>query len=404
MDYQILDVGCGNEKYAKGIVNVDFFRAGQNLQIGEQLKGEYVDPKKIPNFVVADACHLPFKDEAFDVVYSSHVIEHTSDSFKMFSEMHRVAKFKVIVRCPHIKGSGAKRPFHVSYFDEQWFKAAASKLGFHSRQFITAFDYPISSRINCPKKWQKSLPWRALRHIERRWLLNRCKIPFEVESWSNIIEDRRYHDKIRFVVVSNNQDILFNCFMKGKVEKPSIYINQDGVPLPDYFNLYCDSLDPKGNEWIVFCHQDFILRENLEPILNGLDVNSVYGVIGARVGFTILFGRILQIDDTTSGVFLPEPEPVQTLDEMCLIVHSSLFRKGLRFDPQFKFHFYGADLCLQAYTQGFGVYALQVDCQHKSRALAGETTSEEFKNTKKLFADKWAKFLPIRTTTGVVTV
>ena len=77
----LLDVGCGNAELAKGDVNVDLFREGRNLQIGNQKVGERVNPHKIKNFVVADACHLPFKAGAFKVVFSSHTIEHVSNPF-----------------------------------------------------------------------------------------------------------------------------------------------------------------------------------------------------------------------------------------------------------------------------------------------------------------------------------
>ncbi|MFA5365941.1 MAG: class I SAM-dependent methyltransferase, partial [Candidatus Bathyarchaeia archaeon] len=106
----ILDVGCGTAGLAKGDVNVDFFREGRNVQVGEQLVGEMCVPKLIKNFVVADACHLPFRDGCFSLVYSSHVIEHVVDPVLMFKEMLRVSCRKVVVRCPHRKGRGAKRP------------------------------------------------------------------------------------------------------------------------------------------------------------------------------------------------------------------------------------------------------------------------------------------------------
>jgi GT2 family glycosyltransferase len=213
-------------------------------------------------------------------------------------------------------------------------------------------------------------------------------------------------DHVCYVVVSNDEKTLNTCFKKGigvRLEDTVIFMNQDRTPLPVFFNDYISKLDPGKNVWLVFCHQDFILNENLEPVLKALDVNSVYGVIGTRASSANLFGRILQTDNTAIGFHLTEPEPVQTFDEMCLIVHSSLFRKGLRFDCRFKFHFYVADLCMQAYTQGFGVYALQTTCQHKSKDLIGDRKSKEFNTSKELFVEKWGPYLPIRTTTGLLT-
>lgn len=52
----ILDIGCGNNKKV-GAIGLDAMRHSQ------------VD-------IIADAHFLPFKDEVFDHVYASHIIEH----------------------------------------------------------------------------------------------------------------------------------------------------------------------------------------------------------------------------------------------------------------------------------------------------------------------------------------
>jgi hypothetical protein len=51
--FRMLDVGCGTKP--KGDVNVDFFSGGFNPQTGDQIKGEFMSPQEIPNFVRADA-------------------------------------------------------------------------------------------------------------------------------------------------------------------------------------------------------------------------------------------------------------------------------------------------------------------------------------------------------------
>jgi hypothetical protein len=48
----------------------------------------------------------------------------------------------MIVRCPHRKGSGAVRPFHVNYFDEAWFQQVASSMGL-TMQYSIAYEHPI---------------------------------------------------------------------------------------------------------------------------------------------------------------------------------------------------------------------------------------------------------------------
>ena len=135
----VLDVGCGSRP--KGDVNVDFFKSGFNRQEGDQEQGEYLDPKMVKNFVVADACHLPFKTGVFCLVVSSHTIEHVGNPFLMFRELLRVSCGRVVVWCPHRLGSGARRPFHLNYLDEEWFK----RLGVSVEVFVNGFEYPLAN-------------------------------------------------------------------------------------------------------------------------------------------------------------------------------------------------------------------------------------------------------------------
>lgn len=80
-----LDVGCGSRP--TGDINVDFFTGGWNAQEGDQKNGEFMNPHSIPNLVVAHAARLPFIDGCFDVVFSSHVVEHVSKPLKMLLEL-----------------------------------------------------------------------------------------------------------------------------------------------------------------------------------------------------------------------------------------------------------------------------------------------------------------------------
>lgn len=179
----MLDVGCGPKP--RGEVNIDFFRGGQNPQTGDQVRGEFMPSKNIKNFIMADAMHLPIKDKSFEVVFSSHTIEHVQKPMQMLREMCRVAKTKAVVRFPHRKGSGAVMPYHVNFLDEDWFRKAAENLGWKSQEFVTAREYPFSSRLRkiIPVKWQKNLYWSALEHFERLKFMDRFRVTSEIEVW-----------------------------------------------------------------------------------------------------------------------------------------------------------------------------------------------------------------------------
>ncbi len=178
-----LDVGCGSKP--SGGVNVDCFSGGWNSQEGDQKQGEFMNPHSIPNFVVADSMFLPFRDECFDTVFSSHVIEHVKNPSRMLSELLRVSRLRVVVKCPHKRGSGAKRPFHVNFLDENWFKRALAKLGYSANVFASFFDYyhPVTSRLSrlCPRKFQflfsQNILYLVVWQVEKDLL----KVPFEIE-------------------------------------------------------------------------------------------------------------------------------------------------------------------------------------------------------------------------------
>jgi SAM-dependent methyltransferase len=365
-----------------------------------------MSPQRIRNFVVADAMHLPFKDDSFSSVFSGHTIEHVQNPLLMLREMCRVAKRKVIVRCPHRKGSGAVMQYHLNYFDEDWFKKASEVLGFKGNQFILSYDPPISSRLKkiCPNQLQTTLPWRALRRFERSRFMERSKIPFEIEVWIRKRHNFTDSGEVKFVVVYNKPEVFKNCFDSSPYIPSNsviVYHNINNEPLPKFFNTVVRK-HLKENIWFVFCHQDFILQEYLLPRLKG-KVGAIYGPIGAHLAESEPCGMIIQTDGTGIGRAIEEDTPVQALDEMCLIVHSEVFRQGLLFDESFRFHFYGADFCMQAYALGFDVLAMQLKCQHKGRTLYGDITSPEYLSSLNFFKEKWKQFLPIKTTTKLIT-
>jgi len=402
--FNLLDVGCGTSP--RGDVNVDSFRRGLNPQIGDQVKGDFVYPHKIENFVVADAMHLPFKDASFNAVFSSNTIEHVQNPLLMLQEVCRVARRKVILRYPHVKGSGAVMPYHLNYFDERWFKSAFDSLGFQSTQFVITYDYPVTNKIRriCPVKMQESFLWRSLRHFERNRLNAKFQIPFEMEAWAKKEQNNAEAAEPQFVVVYNSPQVFQSCFGSSafvSTANVTTYYNLNNLPLPRLYNYFVqDHL--REDVWFVFCHQDFVLNEDLFVRLRNKEIQAVYGPIGSRVSSNTLLGSIIQKDETRIGLQLDEDSPVQTLDEMCLIAHAEVFRQGLMFDERFRFHFYGADLCLQAYTLGFDVLAMQLKCQHKSKTIHGDVSSTEYLLSLNCFREKWKKYLPIKTTTALI--
>jgi len=106
----ILDIGCGSYPNKHANVFVDKFPWNDKQRSGKKIK-------KFPkNFVAADVECLPFRDDAFDYCYCTHLIEHTSWANRALDEMGRVAKAGYI-SAPHMyyEFSFGKR-FHKWFF------------------------------------------------------------------------------------------------------------------------------------------------------------------------------------------------------------------------------------------------------------------------------------------------
>jgi len=94
----LLDVGCGNSP--KGDVNCDLFIGKTPHLMG---KNNYINPKKIPNFVLCKAEYLPFRDRSFDIVNASELLEHVINPSSLLAEMKRVSGDTVTLDVPNLR-------------------------------------------------------------------------------------------------------------------------------------------------------------------------------------------------------------------------------------------------------------------------------------------------------------
>lgn len=75
---KILELGSGNGTYLAYFVEMGHECTGIDLN-KESVRKANVAHKGLCNFVVADGCHMPFKEESFDIVYSNETLSHVSD-------------------------------------------------------------------------------------------------------------------------------------------------------------------------------------------------------------------------------------------------------------------------------------------------------------------------------------
>lgn len=155
---KILDIGCGPNKYKSP--------NPEDKVIG-------LDIRKLPGVDVVwnlNKLPLPFPDNSFDLVYTSHTLEHLSDPLSLVVDVHRILKpgavFKII--SPHWTNPSSHHIEHKSYFSSKSFDyidsthSFLSKLGFELTEkklrLIRPFGWlePFINRIPNFYEWRLS--------------------------------------------------------------------------------------------------------------------------------------------------------------------------------------------------------------------------------------------------------
>jgi hypothetical protein len=164
---------------------------------------------------------------------------------------------------------------------------------------------------------------------------------------------------------------------------------------------YNSALDEAVHDVVIFVHQDVYLPETwfadlgrtLE-ILEGAGANwGVLGCYGCRKGTDGGLGQVYSRGVGLTGRPIPAPEPIDTLDEIVLIIRKS---SGLRFDSRLPhFHLYGTDICMTARARGMVNFAFPGFCVHNTNQLL--ILPDEFYTCYHYLRRKWACYLPIYT-------
>lgn len=210
-----------------------------------------------------------------------------------------------------------------------------------------------------------------------------------------------------FVTCVNNKEILrTNLLASPCFREPHAHQILVQESFPSAAMAYNDAIGKAKNEIIVFVHQDMVFPElwtsQLERNLQILkDSDLSWGVLGCY-GETLNDGGRGYIYSGGNGILgkpFDVPAPVQTLDEIVLILRAS---SGLKFDERLpNFHFYGADICMQAAAQGLNNYAISAFCIHNTQLNL--ILPKEFYDCYRYLKGKWKNALPIQTTCTKVT-
>ncbi len=215
--------------------------------------------------------------------------------------------------------------------------------------------------------------------------------------------------KVSVVSVVRDFDMYGRCvsgnpFLEG-CELVPVDNRSENLPVTKRYNDYLDSVH--DDRWIVFCHEDWEVREPLLPVLEKLDRGFLYGPIGVfveerrRSDVMIMRGGVEQsAKDGRRQVVIRGKDPsgrVDTFDCQCLIVHSSLVRMHhLRFDPHLCFDMYVEDFCVAAFENaGIQSIAVELKCHHHSRGSLSASFRDSLEYVRRKYASSRKRYATI---------
>ena len=139
---------------------------------------------------------------------------------------------------------------------------------------------------------------------------------------------------------------------------------RENKSIPVRYNEFIDSLPKQADAWCIFCHDDLeFLDWGFAQMLDSYPRDAILGPLGAKDNDT--HKQLVQRAEAkdTNG----EMMQVDTLDCMCMICHSSIFSRGVRFDEKLQWHLYVEDFCIAAKLRlGLNTYVIPVNCIHHS--------------------------------------
>lgn len=213
--------------------------------------------------------------------------------------------------------------------------------------------------------------------------------------------------RVTFVVAVPNRDIIDRNFLASPcLARPHDHqiLVQENFPCAG--KAYNQGIAQAENDLIVFCHSDILLPEGwleqLQESIDWLDANDPnWGVLGVygKTQDGRGWGHVYSSGRGIIGEPVGQPVPIQTLDEIVLILRKS---SGLRFDEALPhFHFYGTDICLRAAKAGMTSYTISAFCIHNTHQNL--ILADEFYECCWYMRRVWWSALPIQTTCIRVT-
>ena len=146
----VLEFGCGTGAVLAQLARLGVGRRHVGIDVADP--GEHRDPGAASlELMRFDGKLLPFEDDAFDLVFASHVIEHVPDPRAALAEMARVAKRWLYVEVPcelHLRSNYAdlQRSLdigHINAYTPESFQLLLESCGLPLRR-MGLFDHSLA--------------------------------------------------------------------------------------------------------------------------------------------------------------------------------------------------------------------------------------------------------------------
>ena len=180
---------------------------------------------------------------------------------------------------------------------------------------------------------------------------------------------------ISLICCTNNlktyEEMLLNSLKAQNVEYEVVLINNEDKQYSSASSALNAGAKLAKGEYLVFVHQDITFQDPsfLMNIIKHIDnLNGIVGVAGSLEEKGVVTNLRQGAQKQLGGeLTLSEPMKVQTLDEVLIACHRSVYEL-VKFDEVTcdDWHLYGVDFCLSAAEKGIKSFVVPDEIYHKS--------------------------------------